>query len=204
MADGHDHAHGHGHGHGHDGGGAGGVDRLAILALIRSFTQAGELLDRIGPDDLGRPTPCPEWDVLALANHLVAQPRIFVTMLQGSPPGWGREVLTADFGEELRRRGNVVVNLWREVQDAPMLDPDWHSAEIAVHSWDLASALGVPTDGLDQQVAERAVVAMDRILGPQRTGRAFADARSAPAGSSAYDHLAAYAGRTVPWERPAG
>ena len=53
MAEGHDHAHdhaghGHDHGHGHGGGGAGGVDRLAILALIRSFTQAGELLDRIG------------------------------------------------------------------------------------------------------------------------------------------------------------
>lgn len=180
------------------------VDQVAVLALIRSFTQAGELLDRITPADLNRPTPCPEWDVVTLANHLLAAPRIFVTMLQGHPPGWGREVLLADFGDELRKRGNVVVNLWRETHEVDAVDPDWHSAEIAVHTWDLAVALGLPTDDLDQQVAERAVVAMDRILGPVRSGRAFADAGAAPAGSSAYDHLAAYAGRTVPWVPPAG
>lgn len=202
MGEGHDHDHPHGHAHDH--GEAAGVDKLAVLALIRSCTQASEVLDGIGPDDLARPTPCAEWDVAALANHLLAAPRIFITMLQGRPPGWGREVLTEDFGEEFRRRGNVLINLWRETTVAPMVDPDWHSAEIAVHTWDLATALGIPTDGFDQQVAERAVVAMDRILGPQRTGRAFADARQAPARASAYDHLAAYAGRVVPWERPAG
>jgi uncharacterized protein (TIGR03086 family) len=174
------------------------VDQVGILALQRALTQAAELLDAVTPEDLGRPTPCPEWDVRRLANHLIAQPRVFVTMLQGTPPGWnGHEDYAAALGDELRTRGNTLINLWRETAEAPMVDPDWQAAEIAVHTWDLARALDRTTDGLDQSVAQRALVAMDRILGPVRKGRAFADARSAPAGSDAYTHLAAYAGREV-------
>jgi uncharacterized protein (TIGR03086 family) len=174
------------------------VDQVGILALQRALTQAAELLDAVTPEDLGRPTPCPEWDVRRLANHLIAQPRVFVTMLQGAPPGWnGHEDYAAALGDELRTRGNTLINLWRETAEAPMVDPDWQAAEIAVHTWDLARALDRTTDGLDQSVAQRALVAMDRILGPVRKGRAFADARSAPAGSDAYTHLAAYAGREV-------
>lgn len=176
------------------------VDQMGVLALQRALTQAADLLDTVAPEDLGRPTPCPEWDVRRLANHLIAQPRVFVTMLQGSPPGWdGREDYAADLGEELRTRGNALVNLWREVGEAPMVDPDWQAAEIAVHTWDLAVALGRPTDGLDEAVAQRAVVTMDAILGPSRKGSAFADARRAPEGANAYEHLAAYAGRAVPY-----
>lgn len=174
------------------------LDPMGVLALQRALTQAADLLDTVTADDLARPTPCADWDVRALANHLIAQPRIFVTMLQGSPPGWnGREDYTEQLGDELRTRGNALVNLWREVGEDAMLDPDWQAAEVAVHTWDLATALGRPTAGLDEAVAQRALVTMDRVLGPVRKGRAFADARSAPAGSDAYGHLAAYAGRQV-------
>lgn len=177
------------------------VDQVGILALQRALTQAGDLLDGIGTDDLDKPTPCTEWDVRQLANHLIAAPRIFVTMLQGAPPGWnGREDYATHLGDELRTRGNTLINLWREVAAAgeeTMADPDWQAAEIATHTWDLARALGRSTESLDQSVAQRALVAMDRILGPTRKGRAWTDARSAPDGSDAYTHLAAYAGREV-------
>ncbi|WP_256206547.1 maleylpyruvate isomerase family mycothiol-dependent enzyme [Nocardioides luteus] len=178
------------------------VDQMGVFALQRALTQAAELLDTVTADDLTRPTPCPEWDLRKLANHMIAQPRVFVTMLQGSPPGWdGREDYAVNLGEELRTRGNALINLWREVgpDDMVMVDPDWQSAEIAVHTWDLCAALDRPTDGLDEAVAQRAVVAMDRILGPERKGRAFVNALSAPEGAGAYEHLAAYAGRPVPF-----
>jgi uncharacterized protein (TIGR03086 family) len=173
--------------------------QMGVLALTRALSQAADLLDTIATAELERPTPCAEWDVRRLANHLIAQPRIFVTMLQGRPPGWhAPEDYAVRLGEELRTRGNALVNLWRELADAEvMVDPDWQAAEIATHTWDLATALGRSTAGLDQSVAQRALVAMDRILGPVRKGRAWTDARSAPEGSDAYTHLAAYAGRTV-------
>lgn len=177
------------------------IDQVGILALQRALTQAAGLLDQVTTDDLAKATPCTEWDVRKLSNHLIAAPRIFVTMLQGAPPGWnGREDYTAQLGEELRTRGNTLINLWREVAasgEETMADPDWQAAEIATHTWDLATALGQSTEALDQSVAQRALVAMDRILGPTRKGRAWSDARSAPDGSDAYTHLAAYAGREV-------
>jgi len=177
------------------------VDQVGILALQRALTQAADLLDEVTVGDLEKATPCTEWDVRKLANHLVAAPRIFVTMLQGSPPGWnGREDYAVQLGEELRTRGNTLINLWREIAgsgEETMADPDWQAAEIATHTWDLATALGRSTGGLDQSVAQRALVAMDRILGPTRKGRAWSDARSAPEASDAYTHLAAYAGREV-------
>lgn len=180
------------------------VDQMGVLALQRALTQASDVLDTVTAGDLGLPTPCADWDVHDLANHLIAVPRVFVTQLQGSPPGWnGREDYTTQLGQELRTRGNALVNLWREVGDDAMVDPDWQAAEIAVHTWDLATALGRSSDELDEPLAQRALVTMDRILGPIRKGRAFADARSAPAGSNAYEHLAAYAGRVVPWAAPA-
>jgi uncharacterized protein (TIGR03086 family) len=177
------------------------VDQMGVLALQRALTQAADLLDGVTADDLGRPTPCAEWDVRALANHLIAVPRVFVTQLQGSPPGWnGREDYAQHLGEELRTRGNALINLWRALDDdAVMVDPDWQAAEVAVHTWDLATALGRPTGEFDEPVAQRALVTMDRVLGPVRKGRAFLDARSAPPGADAYEHLAAYAGREVPW-----
>jgi len=177
------------------------IDQVGILALQRALTQASDLLDKVAADDLERSTPCTEWDVRKLANHLIAAPRIFVTMLQGAPPGWnGREDYAAQLGEELRTRGNTLINLWREIAasgEETMADPDWQAAEIAIHTWDLSTALGRSTEQLDQSVAQRALVAMDRILGPTRKGRAWSDARSAPEGSDAYTHLAAYAGREV-------
>jgi uncharacterized protein (TIGR03086 family) len=183
---------------------AGPADGMGVLALQRALTQAAALLDTVASGDLGQPTPCPDWTVRQLANHLIAQPRIFVTMLQGAPPGWaGREDYADRLGAELLTRGNALINLWREVatsgQEAALVgvDPDWQAAEIAVHTWDLAAALGASTAGLDEAVAQRALVTMDRVLGPVRKGRAFADARTAPAGSDAYAHLAAYAGRAV-------
>ncbi|UDY24475.1 maleylpyruvate isomerase family mycothiol-dependent enzyme [Nocardioides sp. Kera G14] len=181
--------------------------QMGILALIRSLEQAATILDTVTAADLERPTPCTEWDVRRLANHLIAQPRVFVTMLQGSPPGWnGREDYAAHLGDELRTRGNTLINLWREVSAADALmvgDPDWQSAEIAIHTWDLAVALGRSTADLDEPVAQRALVTLDRTLGPTRKGRAWQDARRAPDGSHAYEHLAAYAGRPVPWQAPA-
>lgn len=174
------------------------IDPMGVLALQRALTQAADLLDTVTADDLGRPTPCTEWDVRRLANHLLGTTRVFVTMLQGSPPGWqAPEDYAEQVGEEMRTRGNALVNLWREIGDQTDVDPDWQAAEVATHTWDLAAALGRATDGLDQAVAQRALVTMDRLLGPTRKGRAFAPVLSAPAGSDAYVHLAAYAGRDV-------
>ncbi len=72
---------------------------------------------------------------------------------------------------------------------------DWQCAELAVHTWDLATALGRPTDGLDPEPAERGLAFMRASLTEDRRGPAFGPEQPAPDGADAYRRIAAFAGR---------
>ena len=82
---------------------------------------------------------------------------------------------------------------WRQT-DEPA---DWQIAEVAVHTWDLATATGQPVDRLDPEVAERGLAFMSAVLKPEMRGEVFAPERQAPDGASAYERIAAFAGRDV-------
>ena len=59
------------------------TDRLA-----RAIDATGALIDGVKSDQWSDPTPCPEWNVRALVNHLVGGNRLFVRILSGEemPP----------------------------------------------------------------------------------------------------------------------
>ena len=45
------------------------TDRRADLA--RNFTHAVTIVAGVSPDQLGDPTPCPDYDVATLIDHLI-------------------------------------------------------------------------------------------------------------------------------------
>ena len=45
------------------------MDTLKLLE--RTFESTGQTLAAVGPDQLSDPTPCPEWDVRALLDHVI-------------------------------------------------------------------------------------------------------------------------------------
>lgn len=47
---------------------------------------AGAVLDAVRPDHLDEPTPCTEWSVRAVANHLTWLHRSFAAAGAGAPP----------------------------------------------------------------------------------------------------------------------
>ena len=71
---------------------------------------------------------------------------------------------------------------------------DWQSAELGVHTWDLVRALG-RSQALDDEVAERGRGFMQQNLPSERRGGAFGPEVPAPDDASAYERLAAFAGR---------
>jgi hypothetical protein len=85
---------------------------------------------------------------------------------------------------------------WAENPDAQP-GADWQCAEIAVHTWDLATALGRSTDALDAEVAERGRAFMLASLNDDNRSPAFGPERQAPEAADAYTRIAAFAGRTV-------
>jgi uncharacterized protein (TIGR03086 family) len=171
-----------------------------LAVLSRGLDQAAELLDTVGDDDLARPTPCEEWTTGELVDHLVAAPAKFAAMVRGDEVDWSAPTphVGSDRAAAFRAPARELMDAWRGVGDgdAPT-GPDWQSAEVAVHTYDLAVALGRSTSELDPEVAERGLAFMSANLTPDNRGPAFHPEQSPPDGADAYQRIAAFAGRTV-------
>lgn len=170
-----------------------------IDVLSRALDQAGALLAQVADEDLTRPTPCGEWSVSRLVDHLVAAPGRFEQMLQGQQPDWSAE--PAQVGDDRQAAfwaaKDSLLRTWEQQDESAAADADWQTAEFAVHTWDLARGLGRPTADLDPEVAERGLAFMRANLTADNRGEAFGAERPAPPDASAYDRLAAFAGREV-------
>ena len=72
------------------------------------------------------------------------------------------------------------------------------AVELAVHAYDLTTALGGATAGnLDPEVAEAGHAFMTSSMTDDMRGDAFGPEQSAPADADAYERIAAFAGRSV-------
>lgn len=171
------------------------TSRSSIDVLHTGLDQVEALLEAVGPDDGHRPTPCPDWSVRDLVDHLVLAPQRFARMTRGEDVDWSAptphhdDPLTA-----YRRHADELRAALADNPDAPP-GPDWQCAEIAVHSWDLASALDRSTADLDPEVAERGLAFMRASLTDENRAPAFQAEQPAPDGADAYARAAAFAGR---------
>lgn len=177
------------------------TDEAGILS--RALDQTGDLLDRVHAESVSRPTPCEQWDVGALADHVIADATNFVTMLHGGEPDWGAPSphVSESWGPRFRVGADDVLHAWDQGPGAtdgeggPAVPVGLLVAEYATHSWDLATALGVPSTELDPELAEVALDFMKATLKPEMRTGAFQPEVAAPEGAGAYERLAAFAGR---------
>ena len=165
--------------------------------LAGGLDQLGTLLRSVGPDDLRHPTPCSDWTVSDLVDHVVQTPWRFAAMVRGEQVDWAEPTPHADDPvATYQENAQALLAAWAEHPDAQP-GADWQCAEIAVHTWDLATALGRSTDTLDPEVAERGRAFMLASLTDDNRSPAFGPEVQAPAGVDAYTRIAAFAGRTV-------
>jgi len=166
--------------------------------LRRALDQLAGLLADVPAGKQGDPTPCPRWRVQDLVDHIVAAPSRFARMTRGEAVDWS---VTPTAGPEpvARFRSNAE-DLLRAVADAgpeAPVTPNWQCAELAVHTWDLATAIGRSTGDLDAEVAERGLTFMRAGLTEENRSPAFGPEQPAPEGADAYRRIAAFAGRSV-------
>jgi uncharacterized protein (TIGR03086 family) len=167
--------------------------------LRRGLDQMAGLLDDVPGGALSDPTPCPQWSVQDLVDHIVATPSRFARMVRGEAVDWSD---TPSAGREPAARfRSHAEDLLRAVADAPApggpVTLDWQCAELAVHTWDLATAIGRSTGDLDAEVAERGLAFMRANLTDDNRGSAFGPEQPAPEGADPYRRIAAFAGRSV-------
>ncbi len=181
-------------------------DQFTIDLLQRALDQTGGLVSGIKPDQARLPTPCTEFDVHGLVNHVVYDLRIFKTMLTGGerePPG--ADLIGDDRSAAYRAAAQDLLTTWRARGTEGMLKTrmgefpvKWaigqHVSDIAVHGWDIARSTGQQTD-FDPEVGELALEWARDNLKPQLRGQAFGAEVSVAPDAPLYDRLAGFFGR---------
>jgi uncharacterized protein (TIGR03086 family) len=132
----------------------------ALEALRAANTEFGSRLVQITSEDWTRSTPCPEWDVHGLVNHLLLGTRMSIQILAGMPvdeiiAGLDDDLMAdADPIESFRALADEMIDGFSGpggldgVVDHPAgqfprsVFIGFRVADAAVHAWDLATATG--------------------------------------------------------------
>jgi uncharacterized protein (TIGR03083 family) len=173
------------------------ADAEATQVLTHGLDQVEALLRSVRPEDLGLPTPCTDWTVSELVDHVVQTPGKFASMVRGEEVDWAAATPHAD--DPVATYQENVQALRAALAERPSSGPpvDWQCAELAVHTWDLATALGRSTRAFDGEVAERGRAFMLASLNDDNREPAFQPEFPAPDGADPYTRIAAFAGRRV-------
>ncbi|WP_433195268.1 TIGR03086 family metal-binding protein [Nocardia sp. CA-107356] len=182
-----------------------------INRIDRAIDMTGLVIKGIATERMSAPTPCPEWDLRELLNHVVGGMNIFAAQLEGVTPDrdhhddWlgadpqAAYVEAAVLDRAAWHRPDALaqtVRLGFGAVPGPMAAVI-HSTEVLVHGVDLAVATGRERL-LDERLCEEMLavmrdIGMDNFRGPGMFGSEVAASADAPA----YRRLAAYTGREL-------
>ncbi|MEU7907890.1 TIGR03086 family metal-binding protein [Actinoplanes sp. NPDC049118] len=170
------------------------VDQLADVV-----ERTGRLISGIAPDQWTEPTPCAEWDVRALVDHVVAGNALFTASLSGQggkPDGYvdSAERMLAAFRAPGALDKVVEVPFGRV---PGMVALHLRIADVVVHGWDIARATGQRADYPDD-VVEQALAFSLAALPAVRSDRSpFAPPQPVDDDAPVLERLAACLGRKV-------
>lgn len=162
--------------------------------VARGLDQLGQLVATTEPTQLDAPTPCENWTVRDLIDHVTQTTAQFAALARGEDVDWNAPTPHHDdAAQAYRQNADELIAVFADGQ----VPEGMPSAELGVHAWDLATALGRDTGALDPEVAEVGLEFMTQNLTPDRRGDAFGPQQQAPDGANAYERLAAFAGRQI-------
>jgi uncharacterized protein (TIGR03086 family) len=177
---------------------------MTVALLEQGFAWTSDRVARVGPGDLDAPTPCEEWRLRELLNHMLASLGRLAAAAEGQAPPPARDRLGDDCGRsafaEVRDHTFAV---WRTpgVMErtcelplgsvpAPMA-ARLNLVEVVVHGWDVSRATGECAD-IPDALAEPILEFSRGAVGPAR-GRAFGPDLST--GESLSDRTVSFLGR---------
>lgn len=185
------------------------------MGALEDFDSAryefARLVTAVDEADLSSGTPCSEWDVRALLNHVVSGTQWFTTVILGeAAPDRTIDQIGMDPVGAFAKRADE----YRNAMFAPgALEKNYRhpSGEVSgtmfnamrvneylCHGWDLAIAIGA-TPNFDDELASRCLAMLEAQLDgrPREQGRGFGVAFEALDAQSNYDRLIAFAGRSA-------
>lgn len=186
-------------------------DRDTDIDLLAGvLAKTGDLVAGAEPGQAGRPTPCPDYDVATLVDHLVGWVQVFAAGAQGHTDAGDPAAYRAgdDPAAEFRAAARALVAGWRAHGfdrtvrltgggDVPAaMAFRMTLMEYVTHGWDLAVATGQPVPFTPGE-AEAALAAAQETLPPEYRGAGmpFGDIVPVADEAPAVDRLVAFLGR---------
>lgn len=182
------------------------MDDIELLSGILDKT--GDVVAATRPDQLDRPTPCPDFDVRALLAHIVGWAQAFAaaangTAFEGDPSAF--DVGDNDPAAEFRASARSLVDGWSshgtdrtvrlgggEMPASMVLNMTF--MEYLTHGWDLATATGQQVPYTDEE-AEETLRRARETLQPQYRGASIGAEVAVRDDAPALDRLVGFMGR---------
>jgi uncharacterized protein (TIGR03086 family) len=160
------------------------------------------VVETIRADDLHRPTPCDEWDLQALAEHLIDTISRLGTAAGIHVPAPG----TASIDQRITQVTQPILAQWRrrgltgDVMFSGRTLPSHLalgilSLELVVHGWDFAITLNRPLPVSDAHAAHVLGLARQTLTTESRATAGFDPPVTTPDHAGALERLIAFAGR---------
>src|SRR4051812_43512887 len=178
-----------------------------VSNLERVLNDAHAMIATVSAGDVSKPTPCTDWDVKGLTDHMIGVVQRFGAFFAAAPatapadqssdpsgayrqamdgllqaaraPGALDKTLSLPFGEMPGRQALGIV-----------------IGDQSIHTCDLAKALGKPFT-MDEGIASATLGVLHQLITADRRGpgKGFAEEVSCPADAPAQDRLLAFSGR---------
>lgn len=189
------------------------MDVLATMGHVLDRT--GEVVDNVKDDQLGNATPCTEWTVRDVLNHITGGATMFAECVEkGAVPDemlgqlMGGDNLGDDWkgsyhkAADRARAAFAIPGVLDKIVKLPFGEmPASIALNIAImdvitHAADIAKATGQTID--DEELLQTALEVGHQLITPEfRRPGVFGAEQSAPADASSMDKLLAFAGRKV-------
>jgi uncharacterized protein (TIGR03086 family) len=191
---------------------------MGIIEVHESaLDQATQIVEGVTDGQHALPTPCADWDVDALLNHMIGTNWMFVGFAEGkqfseeettTPAMASGNGSTGDAAEAYRQSAEALKRAWREpgrlAQSYQLPFGELpgeavlsiHTMELVQHGWDLAKATGQKAEYDPAAVAVAHDFARMSFPSPRSPGVPIGAEVPVSEDAPAVDRLAAFMGRT--------
>ncbi len=157
-------------------------DPVALLEQIYDHTEG--VLAEVDPDQYELTTPCTEWNVRELVNHVIGSVHVMASAVVGDvPPAGDPPDFTASNqpAKEFRTAADRSLAVWRTdgaldgtvrlglVELPAQAALGINQLDVLTHSWDVAEAIGADRS-VDPPVAESVLAASQMIISDEMRG----------------------------------
>jgi uncharacterized protein (TIGR03086 family) len=188
-----------------------------VEVLMRACASTGSILGNVTREQLALPTPCSDWPVHDLINHIVGATRFFADLAEWGSSPEGQEwpsFADGDFASSFGEQANRAIAAFSApgAMERIMVLPteptpgarciQVATGEIFVHGWDLARATGqaMPADGGVAGALLSSAWLMSLCDEVRNDGTSpFAAELAIPAEAPAADRLVGFLGRDPSW-----